>query len=445
MSVPAASQLPASPPTFALPLVQSLLACALFGFLLGAYIALAPLQRAVHGSGVVSVAGQRRSINHERGGVIAAIHVTDGQAVTRGEALITLDASAARIRQEVATREIDRLQILASRLHSELASNTDERAPVDWVLPTAWQQRASDDALFAELLRDAQLQRRLRIGEFHAELAQIDERLVQIEIEKHHADERIAAQQELMEVNQAEITEIASMVDQQLLPEIELINVTKERASLRGSLAALAQTRTALDHEAARLRLQARLLSDRRQSTLAEALAQTRHNLAQAQEEARLSALIIERAVITAPLDGLVHDLRVHTIGSTVTAGAPLLDLVPQQEELIVIGRISPDEIEIVHRGMPADIRFLAFSQRSTEAIPGEVIHVGADRSIDQASGRPYYEIRVAFETETISDAGLVLHPGMRSDLLLIGDDRSLWRYLADPILKQMRLAFREE
>ena len=96
--------------------------------------------------------------------------------------------------------------------------------------------------------------------------------------------------------------------------------------------------------------------------------------------------------------------LSVHTPGAVISPGAKLLDIVPQDERLVVEAKVSPTDIDRVHKGQVAEIRFSAFKTRQTRKIEGEVVALSADRIVDPNDPNqvPYYLARVEIPPQAL-------------------------------------------
>src|SRR6185437_4568998 len=145
-----------------------------------------------------------------------------------------------------------------------------------------------------------------------------------------------------------------------------------------------------------------------------------------------------------APEAGVVTDLRVHTPGGVVNAGDPLMDLVPERDRLIVEGRVKPQDIDVVHVGLAAEVRLLPYKQRRTPSIDGRVIYVSADRLVDKSSNQPYYAAKVRVDEQELARLkGVEMVPGMPSEVMIETGETTVALYALAPILDSFHRAFR--
>ena len=138
-------------------------------------------------------------------------------------------------------------------------------------------------------------------------------------------------------------------------------------------------------------------------------------------ERLRAAQDVAKRTEIVAPQAGTIVGLRVHTAGGVISPGQALLDIVPSGDRLIVEAHVDPQDIDIVHEGLNAHVRFTSFSQRNAVPIAGRVISVSADRLTDERSGASYYLAKVELtEDPRVIFDGAELYPGMPAEVMIV-------------------------
>ena len=107
--------------------------------------------------------------------------------------------------------------------------------------------------------------------------------------------------------------------------------------------------------------------------------------------------------------------------------------------------KIAPQEIDHVHPGQAAIMRFAAFNQRTTPELEGAVTMVSADQTQDQKSGASYYTVRVALKPEELAKLGAnKVVPGMPVEVFIKTSGRTALSYLTKPLMDQAERAFKE-
>jgi epimerase transport system membrane fusion protein len=106
---------------------------------------------------------------------------------------------------------------------------------------------------------------------------------------------------------------------------------------------------------------------------------------------------------------------------------------------LIVEAQVSPADIDRIHAGQDAELKFPAFKTRTLPRIDGRVISISADRLSDdkQAEKISYYLARIEVGTEglqVLSKHELVLVPGMPAEVMIKTGERTMLQYLVRPL-----------
>jgi len=434
-----------------------LLGTALGALALSAWAALAPLAAAVIAEGTVKSVGNRKTVQHAEGGIVAAIHVKDGDRVVQGQALITLAdervaAGAQALREQwiASTLKAQRLEAETAgmqfvpdlKVFGEHAGDSDKAS--DKVQLTVLAQREQD--LFAARARQQAEQARW-----------LTEQLAQIRNEIATQHELIATTESALKLAQRDLAaneklKADGFVSEARLTELQRV-VADYRARVQAGQSQLAQAR---QREAdTRLKLSAQKTEFARAA--ADELKEVTARLAQTAQELRPALDAQTRQRIVAPVAGEVVDLKAHTVGASIGPRQPVLDIVPAGSELLIEARIAPTDIRDAQQAMAhgalAHVMLPAYRVRSTPQVEGRLSYVGADRLTDPQSANPnapYYVAHVSVSPEALQAASklagqsLVLSPGMQAEVFIPTAERSAWRYLFDPVNDGIRRSLRE-
>jgi HlyD family type I secretion membrane fusion protein len=154
----------------------------------------------------------------------------------------------------------------------------------------------------------------------------------------------------------------------------------------------------------------------------------------------------LRRTVIRAPIEGTIVGLNVHTRGGVIGPGEALMDIVPSEERLLINARIDPVGVDVVRPGLPAHIRLTAYNQRHLDPLKGRLLSVSADHLVEERTGDPYYLGRVellANQDQPFEETEL--YPGMQTEVMILTGSNTLLDYIAEPITRTLRRAFRED
>src|SRR5262249_15989490 len=154
----------------------------------------------------------------------------------------------------------------------------------------------------------------------------------------------------------------------------------------------------------------------------------------------------LARTAVKAPEDGVVTDLKVHTPGGVIGAGAPLMDLVPRQDRLIITARLRPEDIDVVRPGLDAEVNLLPYNQRRVAPLHGKVTRVSPDRLPDKRPDQPYYETRIAVQDpQAVAGDRIKIIPGMPAQAFIKTGRGTVALYALKPLLDSFNNAFRED
>jgi len=380
--------------------------------------------------GKIIPSGYSKVIQPYETGVITAIHVQDGQIVKRGEVLIELDSTQNRADQNRAANEYQAARIDAVRLRALIAGRSTFEAPADGDAQHVLLQR--------QLLRDQVAEYQARIGtaqhlidQRKAGLEQTKENIRRLEATVPMETERAAAFKKLLEHDAATKLDF-------LQAEQQRIDKTQELAGQRQKLH---QDQSALSEAETNYRA---LVSEFQQTKQAElSLLETKasslvQDVTKAGQKADLQRL-------TTPIDGVVQQLAVHTVGGVVTPAQELLRVVPQDHPVEVAAQVANKDVGFVKNGQIVEIKVETFPFTLYGTIPGKVLSVSDDAAPIEKVGL-VYPTRVSMDRSTIQVEGrhVNLSPGMAVTVEIKTGQRRVIEYLLSPLLKSVKESIRE-
>lgn len=437
----AEQKVPASPLARMRELVMA--GAALVGiFIVGAGIwaVLAPLESAAIAPGSVVSDSHRKTVQHLEGGIIDAILVHDGDAVVAGQTLIRLNDTKARTTLAALEGQLVDAKARAARLLTE----RDGKRAIDF--PPDLTAAKSDPTVAAALIGQQKIfETRQQLLDSKA--SAIHERINQVseEIKGHEAE--LAALEKRRELLQEEIGGVQQLVAKGLERKPRLLELERDLADMEGrrgdQTAQIARARQTI----AESEVDILTLSNDRQKDVADELRDTQKKLHELEEQEQAAADVLTRTTVTAPEDGVVTELHVHTPGGVVQAGEALLDLVPSDDRLVVEAQVRPEDIDRVHEGLEAQVRLLPYKQRRTPPVAAKVVYVSADRLVDKRTNQPYYEAKLRIDEDALKALGddVKLVPGMPSEAIIKTGETTVALYALSPILDSFHRAFREK
>ena len=236
------------------------------------------------------------------------------------------------------------------------------------------------------------------------------------------------------------------MVEKGLERKSRLLALRRQAALLDGSRGEHQAEIARAEQTIGETRLQMLSLADRQAAEVADQLKDVQAQLTETEENLGAAADVLGRSEIRAPIAGTVLGLRFFTVGGVIDPGAPILDIVPEGDRLIVEAQVSPLDIDVVHAELPAQVRLTAFKQRRTPTLGGRVLQISPDRVVDDKSGNAYFKAEIAIDPAELARLkDISLYPGMPAEVLIQTGARTFADYLLRPILDSFARAFRED
>jgi HlyD family secretion protein len=403
------------------------------------WAAVAPLDSAIIAPGVVIVETRSKTVQHLEGGIVRDVLVAEGDQVSAGQVLFRLDDTQRRATVGVLQSELDALAAQEARLIAE-------RDGLDAIeFPPGLVARSS-------LLKVSEAIR----GETGAFRNRRDMLNKQIEIlynrklEDQRLIDGLKAQQAALETQldlvKTESDMIGSLVDKGIEPLPRLLAIQRAEADLKGQHGQIIEKIAQVRVNGAEAELQ---IVNLRNQILSDVLNKLRD--AQTQRfaiEDRLDGArdVLDRLAITAPVDGRVKGLKVHTNGAVIQPGEPLLDIVPDKDELDIEVQVRPEDIDEVRSGSRATVTLTAYKQRNFPVATGTVSSVSADRFINQQTGQSFFTARVHVDPAAWKDYPEIhLLPGMPVEVALETGSRTALEYSLAPVQAVLRRGMREK
>jgi HlyD family type I secretion membrane fusion protein len=432
------SGIPERPP-IGRPLLAAAIIILFFFGGMGTWAALAPLDSAALAPGRVTVASNRKTIQHLEGGIVKDLLVKEGDAVAGGQTLIQLDDTQARARLEVLHSRYDKLLATEARLTAEQAFATEIRFPASLTA-------RRDQAQVAKLLEAEKALFEARRQSTEGRINIFRKRIAQLKKEISGLTAQIAAEDEQLALLENERASFEILFKKGVVGKARLLKLKREEAKLKGergdhlSLMAKAQQRIG-ETELEIIDLKNNLLNQ-----VVGSLRDTQTELVDVSERQKAAEDILVRTTIQAPQAGVVMGLSVHTETGVIAPGQRLLDIVPEDDTLVIEAQVTPNDIDVVHVGLPAQVRLTAFNQRDTPLLDGKLTRVSADSFTDEHSGASYFLARITIDAAELKKLdGRELYPGMGSEVLIKTGQRTTMDYILAPLTDSMRRAFRED
>ena len=398
-----------------------------------AWAAVAQLDEVSIAGGEVIPIAKVKVVQHLEGGIIESLEVAEGAAVKQGQVLLQLALGGVLASREELQVQLDALRLTRERLKAEIA----DAAPA---FPADVAARRPELVLAESATLDA------RRAEMHGRLGVARQKVTQRELEIKELGARRRGVEANLRLGRERLRLSEDLLKSGLTPRMDHLEIQREIESLNGEAevleqavprarAALAESRAFLEEEREGFRRRA-----------VEELSKTELQIARVPETLGAASDRVRRTEIRSPIDGIVKNMRFHTIGGVVRPGEPIMEIVPVGDELVIEARLSPVDRGYVQAGQKAVVKISTYDFVRYGSLDGVVERIGADTNTDTATGQPYYVVIVrtakTFLGETAGE--LPITPGMQATVDIHTGSRSVLSYLVKPVLKLRHEAFRE-
>lgn len=367
-------------------------------------------------------------------GVVRAIRVRDGQRVKAGQVLIELDPTVSGAEAEQARKALRTAEVNRARGRALMAHLSGQPAPFEAPAGLDLASAATQQSLVEALIR-----------EYEAKLANLAQQKIERQQDLAATTSQLSKLKSVHGLITEQVTAREPLVEKGWSPRLQLLELKERQVTFardidiqRETLEKAKATIATLDTEIERITAEFRknVITD-----LAEAENQVSiqtQNLRKAEQRLQLQRL-------TAPIDGVVQQLAVHTLGGVVQPAQALLIIVPGSGELLVEAMVLNKDIGFVHAGQPVEVKLEAFPFTKHGVIHGVLEDISTDAVQDEKRGL-IYPARVKLKAQSIDAGGrqVPLGAGMQVSAEIKTGERRLIDYLLSPIIRYKEESFRE-
>ncbi len=406
-------------------------------------------------SGKIIPSGKIKTIQPFETGVIRAIHVQDGQRVKAGDSLIELDPTMNAAELGHLQSDLVATQLELARLRAVLVENGD---PLTEFHPPAGASPAQ-----------VETQRRFLVsqdGEFRAKLAVLDRQQEQKEAERATIGAAIAKLEATLPVVEQRFEVRKTLFGKELGAKLQYLEALQQLVEQQQDLLLQkSRYREATAALAANTETRAQTLAEYRRTRFGE-FAEAERKMAGLQQDLIKAEQRTKLQLLTAPVDGIVQQLAVHTVGGVVTPAQALLVLVPVDGRLEIEATVPNRDIGFVAAGQDAEIKVDTFNFTRYGILHGKVLSVSQDaiardkppdRPNDKSKGTESgnsepqgqelgYAARVSLDRTRmqVGDNLVNLSPGMAVTVEIKTGSRTVMSYLLSPLLRYKQDSLRE-
>ncbi len=402
---------------------------ALVLFLLVVWSYFAEIDEVAKGDGKVIPSQQLQVLQSYDGGIVQEILVREGQTVKAGQVLLKVDPT---------------------RFLSSLEENTTQFAALAAKVQRLSALTQGDVLRFNRELREraptvVDNERKL----YNSNLAELDEvaagsdsRIMQRRQDVEEERANLSQYQNVLSLSKKELSVTKPLLASGAVSEIEILRLERQIVELEGNIAkskvAIERGLNAIEEEIIK-KEEARLkLVNRWNQELTDATAE----MATLQQSQTSLEDVVSQAALKSPINGTVQRLLINTIGGVITPGSAVVELVPQDDQLIVEAKVSPKDIAFIREGQQAILKFSAYDFTIYGGMSAEVQHISAD-AITNEKDETYYLVRLETK-KSIANEALEILPGMIVQVDILTGKKTVLNYILSPLFNVTASALRE-
>lgn len=358
------------------------------------------LEEISRGQGRVIPMSKAQVVQSLDAGILTELNVREGDAVKAGQQILRIDDARTGPLYREAVQKWLGLSAQASKLQAEALGTEIE---------------------FAQELQD------------HPEIMARER--VAYEARRHALDEQVEAMERSMALISREIAMIEPLVNKGIISEVEVLRLSRQRSDIQAGIAER---------------------KNRYYTDANNELVKVETELAMARENALARQDAFKRTVIRAPMDGIVKNIQVTTLGAVVPAGQDILAIIPTHDEMVVEAFVEPSEVAFLKIGSPVVVKLSAYEFNKYGGIEGRITHISADTLQEQNTNRPQtndkaqiepglYKVLVGFTEHNVERHGkkLIPIPGMAADIEIKTGKKTVMEYVFRPLMS-VRESLRE-
>ena len=391
------------------------------------WASLAEVDEIARGQGRVIPSSKVQLIQASEPSTIANILVRSGQSVRKGQLLVRLDDTTSSSELGQLQEENQRLAGRAARLGSEggLAGAGE------------CQGQGCEDERRLQQVRQSALGSRT---------AALNAAVEQRRRDMQEAQATVNSLQSSLKLAQDQVEMLRPLAQKNIVPQTELMSAQREMVDIQGRLAA---AREGVSRAAAGIREAQAQVSEARLQFAQDALnerSQINTKIAVNQQTIRGAQGRVDRSEIRSPVNGVVNDVQVNTIGGFVNPGEKIMQVVPMGDKLLIEARISPSDIAFIKVGDRANVKVTAYDFSIYGGLSGRVAQVSADSIYDEVERQAYFTVVIETDRSylAVGKKRLPITPGMICDVEVMTGRKSVLSYLLKPVLKARSQALTE-
>lgn len=402
----------------------------IIAFLLWAGVA--RVDEITRGQGQVVPSINAQIVQSLEGGILQELLVHEGDLVKKGQVLLRISDVMFASEERGTEAKFSSLQIKKARLEAEAASKP-------FSVPAELKEKTPKIAANEEALHIS------RQKELENALSMINQKIARNESELQELKVQMSRDSQNVGLLQQELTITSKMVAQNAVPKIEEIRLRRELSNAQGSLNAGKERQSGLQAALDSAKKELEDQKDKFRSQVLGELNEVETELSGLQESLKTMGDRVDRAEVRSPVDGVVNNIAIKTIGGVIEPAMKVAEIVPVGDDLKITAKVTPDQIAFLKLGQPARVRITAYDSQRYGFLTGKLTRIGAN-SVSDSEGNTFFDIEVQTDESHLGtkEHPLPITPGMVAQVDVITGKRTILMALLRPVLRMKDRALTE-
>ncbi|UAT42698.1 HlyD family type I secretion periplasmic adaptor subunit [Anaplasmataceae bacterium AB001_6] len=433
-----------------------LMAIFVFFGIFGSWASFAPLDGNVMAPGVIIPVSRKQVVQHREGGTIKDIMVRNGEKVNKDQPLIELYKTHDKTDLRNLNETLVYLLATKDALNAQYVDNED----------LEFTQEIYDIIANNDLSSDVLAARKISFHSHKNWLAnqkaimlnhvnQLNSKIKSLEIKRKASANNLVLMQK-------QFNRKKTLLEQGFLSSSEFEKAESQKINIEQELKELDNSLTILENQIQEKELEIQQLIMNDKNKLSSELTDILKKIQDVTNQISKTQCTIDSAIIKSPSDGIVSGLEYNNIGGVIPPGSPVMEIVPNDDNMMIEAHISPQNMEEIlvalgnkkaHikageiSGVPVKIRFTAFNSRKLGMVTGILTYVSANAQPSSDGNPPYYSAHIMIPKEAKANVERIapLHPGVPVVAFIKYTSRTLLDYLLSPLTSSIQKAVNEK
>ncbi len=390
------------------------------------------IEEITHGSGQVVPTQEIQVVQSLEGGILSELLVREGDSVKKDQ--ILLKVSDVAFASEERGTEARALALKAKKARLEAESKGIKFSAPQEIVDKFPSIARNEEALYRSRQQELDNAKSIldnKISSARAGLAEVRAKINRL------VESRKLLNQELV------ITK--RMVAKKAVPKLEEIRLNRELSNLSGQIREASEKRGGLEAELRGTQRSRQDREDKFKSQVLGELNDIESQVSQISESLTAIGDRVSRTEVRSPVDGIVNKIMLKTIGGVIEPAMQLIEVVPLDDELKIVAKVTPQEIAFIRPGQEVNIKISAYDSQRYGSLKGKLVRIGANSGADR-EGNVFFEIEVKADQNYLGtkENPLPITPGMVAETEIITGKRTILSYLMKPVLRARDKAFTE-